>query len=313
MGADQIGVGVGHLGLEPQPELHAVLAHPPHQGVQAVRPDGLVHVPVTQTRVVASAVAEPAVVDDEPLGADLGGGVGQREQPVFAVAEVDRLPGVHRHGARRPRVAVAGAQHLVEPAAQTVHPVGGMGEVHPRRTVGLALAEPYFAGFEQLTGAEHGVPFREPLDVLDMVAAPGDVDGPHFAGAESEAGGAGDERARVVPGPAAAVLPGPHALPQRGALGGAFSRPPAGAVEHLPRLGRQRHQARQPVQGVGGRRGVDQLVPDAQHALGGQLDLGPQLKPAFGVGGAYLHTTALDLGRDEESEAGRAPGTVAVP
>jgi hypothetical protein len=94
VGPGQVGVGVDHLRLHPQPELHAGCPDVVHQRVQAVRPDPLVDVPVAESGVVVAAVPEPAVVEHEPLRADLGGGVRQRLELPEVVVEVHRLPGV---------------------------------------------------------------------------------------------------------------------------------------------------------------------------------------------------------------------------
>ena len=80
VGAGEVGVQVDHLRLDPQPELHAEPAHGVDQRVQAVRPDVLVDVPVAQPGGVVATVAEPAVVEDVPLDADL------RAQPASSVS-----------------------------------------------------------------------------------------------------------------------------------------------------------------------------------------------------------------------------------
>ena len=105
MGAGEVGVGVDHLRLDPQAELHAEPADVVDQRVQPVGPDVLVDVPVAEPGGVVAAVAEPAVVEHEPLDAELGGRVGQRRQPVEAVVEVDGLPRVEHDRARPPRMA----------------------------------------------------------------------------------------------------------------------------------------------------------------------------------------------------------------
>ena len=114
--AGDVGVGVDHLRLEPQPELHAQLADAVDERVQPVGPDLGRHHPVAEARAVVAAGAEPAVVEHEALDADLGRAVGEVEQPVAVVVEVDRLPHVQRDralGRDRPR---PGPQVAVEAA-----------------------------------------------------------------------------------------------------------------------------------------------------------------------------------------------------
>ena len=99
--AGDVGVRVDHLGLEPEAELHAQRADPVHERVQPVGPDLGGDHPVAEPRAVVAAGPEPAVVEHEALDADLGGPVGEVEQPVAVVVEVDRLPDVE--GDRSPR------------------------------------------------------------------------------------------------------------------------------------------------------------------------------------------------------------------
>ena len=134
--AGEVGVGVDHLGLEPQPELHAQLADAVDERVQAVGPDVGGDDPVAEARAVVAAGAEPAVVEHEALHADRGRAVGEVEQPVAVVVEVDGLPDVQRDralGRDRPR---PGPQVAVEAAGDLVEPVA-VRAVEPRARVGL--------------------------------------------------------------------------------------------------------------------------------------------------------------------------------
>lgn len=92
MGAGQIGIGVDHFGFDPQAELHAERADMVDQGAQAAGPDGLLDVPVAESCRVVAAVAEPAVVQDEALHADLRAEVGEVGELVEVVVEVDSPP-----------------------------------------------------------------------------------------------------------------------------------------------------------------------------------------------------------------------------
>ena len=96
MGASHVRVQVDHLGLEPQPELHAQRTDVVDDRAEAPRPDILGHVPVAQPGAVVPASAEPAVVDDEPLDADFCRYVGQLHQFLVGLVESDRLPGVEQ-------------------------------------------------------------------------------------------------------------------------------------------------------------------------------------------------------------------------
>ena len=94
--AVEVGVRVDHLRLEPQPELHAEAVHVVDEAAQPLRPHVLVDPPVAQPSGVVAASEEPAVVEDEPLHADLGRRGRRAAQPSPVVVEVDRLPHVQR-------------------------------------------------------------------------------------------------------------------------------------------------------------------------------------------------------------------------
>ena len=80
VGAGDVGVGVDHLRLDPQAELHAAARGPlSTSGCSPSRPDVGRDVPVAEPGVVVAARAEPAVVEHEPLDADLGRTLGQLE------------------------------------------------------------------------------------------------------------------------------------------------------------------------------------------------------------------------------------------
>ena len=117
-----VGVGVDHLGLEPEAELHPEPAHPVDEGVQPVGPDVRGDHPVAQPRVVVTARAEPAVVEDVALDPERRRALGEVEEPVEVVLEVDGLPHVEgdrpvgRHGPRpAAQVAMEAVRHRVEP------------------------------------------------------------------------------------------------------------------------------------------------------------------------------------------------------
>src|SRR5580704_9507285 len=62
VGTVEVGIRVDHLGLDPQPELHAEGAHVAGEPVQAAGPHVIVDPPVAQACPVVAAAAEPAVV-----------------------------------------------------------------------------------------------------------------------------------------------------------------------------------------------------------------------------------------------------------
>ena len=100
VGAGEVGVRTDHLGLEPQAELHAPGPHSRHERAETVGPDGLVNQPVAQARGRVSPPSEPAVVEHDPFDSDLGGAIGDLDEPVQVVVEVDGLPRVEHE---RPR------------------------------------------------------------------------------------------------------------------------------------------------------------------------------------------------------------------
>ena len=160
--AVQIGIGIHHLRLQPQPELHAPLAYVPRELVQAARPDGFVDPPVTQAGLVAAAPEEPAVVQDVPFRSDAGRPVGERGEPARVVVEVDGLPHVEVDRAGRARVGGPRAKVAVELRGQAVQAVPGGGEVDPRRGVGLVPGQRDLARQQELAAADGGPPRQQP-------------------------------------------------------------------------------------------------------------------------------------------------------
>ena len=95
--AVQVGVGVDHLGLDPDAKAHAELLHVLDQWGEAPWELLDVDVPITESRPVVFAAHEPAVIDDEELDAHLRGKVGELSLVLFVDAEGGRLPGVVEH------------------------------------------------------------------------------------------------------------------------------------------------------------------------------------------------------------------------
>ena len=167
--------------------------------MSGVRPSGQtsrVDVPVAEPCGVVAATAEPAVVEDEPLDADLGADVGEGGQPGEVVVEVDGLPSVEHHRTRRGRVVRARPQVVVEGVADAVQPARRPGGVRLRaRRAPRPGARTTSPEAEQLGGAEDGVPVWAPLGPQPAVAAPAEVHAPHLARAVAEARRAGREHA----------------------------------------------------------------------------------------------------------------------
>ena len=287
------------------------------QRAEAVRPDHRVDAPVPQARAVGAAVGEPAVVQHEPLDADPGRAVGQPQQPVQVVVEVDRLPTVEDQRARAPRVLGPGAQGDVETVGEPVEAVGGPGEVAHRGPVGLAGPQADLAGPQEFPAAQrgrvHARALRELLHEIALVPAPGDVDGPYLTRGEAEAGLAdGQQVGRIDTGFAAADLAGVSAVGERAALRRPLPAPLAGEVEDLGGPAGQRKQ-RQRTREVVGRRvrgGVaGELGRDTEYPCGVQPVGDDDVQPGDRVGQPYAHLTAtVWLPVDGGAGAGRPGG-----
>ncbi len=111
--AVQVAVGVHHLGLDPDAELHPQIAHVVDDRRQPVR----VHLgrdpPVAEAAGVVAPRPEPTVVEHETLDAQRRGRGGERLQLLVVVVEVDGFPRVQQH---RPRLRRRGGR----PADPTV-------------------------------------------------------------------------------------------------------------------------------------------------------------------------------------------------
>jgi hypothetical protein len=115
-------------------------------------------------------------------------------QVVEVGLEVDGLPRVEHERPRGGAVPRLGALVAHEGAGDAVEPLGGVDEHDARCPVGLPRREPDLTGGQRLTTTEHGGvgagTLGQALDEVFVVAAPGDVGGPHLSGAEAETGGA---------------------------------------------------------------------------------------------------------------------------
>ena len=274
--AEEVGVRVDHLGLEPEAELHAEPVDVLHQGSEALGPDGRVHPPVTESETVVAPAGEPAVVEHEPLDTDPGGPVGDRGQPVEVVVEVDGLPDVQHHrlvGGVGGQAALVG----VPDGGQAVEAVVGGGDVHPGRRVALAVRQPDLARQEQLATTDRGAGRRVSLDPQHRVAAPPHVDGEHLAVGGGEAGRAEHgHRGRTEAGSPGAGLAQPEAVGDLAPLRVALALMAAGEVEHLDEVVRRGQHHLEGRERVAVLALVGQGVPQPQGAARHRLDLGDQ-------------------------------------
>ena len=174
----QIAVRVHHLGLDPQPELHTPGVDVVHQWGEALREHFFIDVPVAQARPLGVAVPEPAVVQYEALGADVGRLVGQRAQRVQGQIEIHGLPGIEMHEfvlAGHPRVGQATARIPVEAARQAGKAAVGARPVEHRRAVACARRQAQFPGIEQLAHLRESAALGALFDADSMIAAPPQV------------------------------------------------------------------------------------------------------------------------------------------
>ena len=232
--AVEVGVGVDHLRLEPQPELHAEAVHVVDEPSEPVRPHRLVDPPVAEAGGVVAAAEEPPVVQDEPLHADLRREVGEPLEPVGVVVEVHRLPHVERH---RLLLRVGGKRALpgVQRLRRRVQPRARRDEVDPRHRVAVALEQHDLAGQQQLAGAEGRLGRRAPLDAPSRSCRCGRRTRPCTSPvAKPKPAVPGDQHARgVVTGLAAARLAQPQAVGDPVPLRGPLPLVAAGEVEDL--------------------------------------------------------------------------------
>jgi hypothetical protein len=241
-----------------------------------------VDLPVAQTRSVVVAAAEPAVIEDEALGAQFRGQRGDGFQLIELMPEIDRLPAIVMHG---PRLAFAPRVHrcldgakvpmkgLGQPVEALVRPgqqQGGRGDFAARKAV-IKHAELHLPP-----------PVGQFLGQHPVTAAPGQRGGETgacmFTGGGSRQRYAGKMR---VPGPPLAAFAAVRAGHEPGFLPAEFAAPAPGMVDDAVHAGRRGN----------GRRGK----PAAAPALGYGHRL-PELHDA-GIG--------IETDRDDKPDAVR--------
>jgi hypothetical protein len=105
MRAVQITVGIDHFRFDPQAELQPQRVDALCQRLQPVGIFVRVGSPVTQPGAIMVAAPEPAIVQNEPLRSDGGGGAGEIKNAGYVVAEIAGFPTVQMHRARPHRLA----------------------------------------------------------------------------------------------------------------------------------------------------------------------------------------------------------------
>src|SRR4029453_13360161 len=121
--ARRCGVKVDHLGLEPEPKLHAEVGHLVHERMQPMRPYLSGDSPVTEPGTIMSPGAEPAVVQHVALNANGRRALGEFCKMVEIMIEVHRLPDIEGHRAGGRWVALAGTEEAMEATGYGVEAV----------------------------------------------------------------------------------------------------------------------------------------------------------------------------------------------
>ena len=180
--AVEVAVGVHHLRLHPETELHAQRVDVLDEALQPLRELLRVHEPVAQAGPVVVALAEPAVVHHEQLHADLGGLVGKLLLAGLVHVERGGFPGVVEHRAEsRVRARRVGWLPLeaVQDARGAAEARPGEAGVEVRSVQGLAGLE-RVGEIESVEAAGHAhLPVGRLLDGHAPVAAPGQRAEPH--------------------------------------------------------------------------------------------------------------------------------------
>ena len=197
MGAVEVAVGVDHLRLDPDPELHAE-RRAPARSAGPDRRDGRRVTPTSRRDPARSSRRPPnhpssRTKRSTPTAAARSA---RRDQRVEVVVEVDRLPGVeHAPGGGRGRLVPADdgvelpAGRRCSPAGECTAYTGGVRYDSP----GASTTSP---GMQQLAELEHGPAVGQPLGADPAVAAPRQVGAPHLAALLAEAGRAGPQHRR---------------------------------------------------------------------------------------------------------------------
>ena len=98
MGPVEVGIGIDHLRLEPETELHAQCFDLFRQPFDTAGQNVAVGVPVAQARVVAAPCAEPAVIQDEQFHAAVPGFGSDLQQLFLIEIKIRSFPVVAQDG-----------------------------------------------------------------------------------------------------------------------------------------------------------------------------------------------------------------------
>src|SRR3954471_13470164 len=96
--AIEVAVGIHHLRLDPDAEVHAELMDAIDDRLETVGKFFFINVPVAESGVIVLALAEPSVVDDKALDAEGSGLFSKRKLAGFADPELGGLPRVIEDG-----------------------------------------------------------------------------------------------------------------------------------------------------------------------------------------------------------------------
>ena len=89
-----IAVGVQHLPLKPEPKLHTRGLDLLNESPETLRPNLIGHLPITKTLGVVSPRAEPTIVQNEALNANLLSDIGKLRELLEVVIEIHSFPKV---------------------------------------------------------------------------------------------------------------------------------------------------------------------------------------------------------------------------
>src|SRR5579884_3918030 len=99
----KIAVGIDHLGFDPQSKIHPEPIYVIDQWLQTVGEFLRIYEPIAETGMVVIALAEPAVVHNKQLDAELGSFVRKLLLTGLVDGELRGLPGIIKH---RPRAGL---------------------------------------------------------------------------------------------------------------------------------------------------------------------------------------------------------------
>ena len=129
--AVEVGVHADHFRLEPeaelQPPLVGRLCHP----LETIFQLGHIDLPVTQRGIVITPLAEPAVIQDQKLNAQILGSLCQMIHLLIIEVEIGGLPVVHQNGPQGITVLAPHnvmAHHFVEGLAHTIEALAAVGQ-----------------------------------------------------------------------------------------------------------------------------------------------------------------------------------------